>query len=75
MASLHEDTVADKVVRFVIGAILGFVLAGFLALQWDVEAARAFGRIGVVAAVATGVGAVVFGNAFIEGALRQRWWH
>ena len=74
MASLHEDTVTDKVVRFVIGAVVGFVLAGFLAIQWGVEVVRAFGTFGPVAALATGALAAAFGNTFIEGLFHERWW-
>jgi hypothetical protein len=75
MASLKDDTVADKVVRFVIGAVVGFVLAWFLAIQWGIAVGRDFNGLAVVFALAVGVLAAVFGNAFIEGALRQRWWH
>jgi outer membrane lipoprotein SlyB len=73
VASLTEDTPADKLFRFVLGAV-GGAGSGWL------YAARFGGADGDVVrtivgfAVIGGLMAAVFGNAFIERALRSRWW-
>ena len=73
MASLQEDTLADKLVRLVIGAAVGFFLTGLFAWQCCVGVERAFTSVAAVGALVAGVGAVLFGNSFIEGAFRE-WW-
>lgn len=73
MASLKEDTPADKLFRFVLGAV-GGAGSGWL------YAAQVGGPDGDVVrmilgfAVIGGLLATIFGNAFIERALRARWW-
>jgi hypothetical protein len=74
MRSFAEDTMADKVFRFVLGACLGASSAWLLAVRGNMTEAREFAVL--VASGAGGVGllAVLFGNRFIETFLRRRWW-
>ena len=74
MASLTEDTLADKVTRFVVGALLGALGGWFLGGRTPVVDDAAFVRLIVGAAGITGLLAVVFGNSFIERFIRGRWW-
>jgi hypothetical protein len=74
VTSFQDDTVLDKFIRFIIGAILGVVSAWFLAAQSGVQAIRSFATFVVVGALVTGSAAMVFGNAFIERFIRGRWW-
>ena len=74
-APLDRDTVADKLLRFAIGAFIGAAGAWTLfATDYaaDMDGLR---RVVLAAAGVTGVAAVVFGNAFIEGVIRGGWWH
>jgi hypothetical protein len=66
MTSLAQDTVADKVMRFVIGAGLG---AGG---TWYGLSDSVLPCVG--AALLMGSLAVLFGNRFIEHAIKKRWW-
>jgi len=70
---LSEDTLADKVTRFVIGAFLGAVTAGGWLFYMDFPG-RAL-RVLVVASLLCGLLAVLVGNRFIEGWAQDRgWW-
>jgi hypothetical protein len=71
---LTEDTVGDKVLRFVLGAVLGCAVAWFLAL-WSSLEMGSIGRLTVAAAILGGALAVLLGDAFFEGIIRGRWWN
>ena len=74
MRPLSDDTLADKLVRFVIGALLGAGIA-FFWIEWG-SAADDAGLLRALAiwSIAGGALAVVFGNRFIEGVFQDRWW-
>ena len=74
MKPLTEDTIGDKLLRFVLGALLGGATGWLLALQWRVDDSGDFGRLILGTAGLIGVLAVLFGNAFIEWFVRGRWW-
>jgi hypothetical protein len=67
MAGLNDDTFADKLLRFVLGALLGALVAWY----------RSATVAGIVAAaVIVGLLAVAFGNRFLEWLIRtggRRW--
>ena len=74
-ASLDRDTVADKLLRFAIGAFIGSAGAWMLfATDYGGDMAG-LRTVVLTVATATGVAAVVFGNAFIEGVIRGGGWH
>jgi hypothetical protein len=74
MEPLSEDTIGDKVIRFVIGAFLGAV-SGVLGLfYWGTfDAMSVLLWVGASMAV-TGTAAVILGNRFIERSFPERWW-
>jgi len=72
MASLNDDTLADKTLRFVIGALLGAGSGCYLAGRSDVGPGAAYVGVIVGSALITGLLAVVLGNAFLESLLRVR---
>ena len=74
MGPLNQDTLADKALRFVIGAVLGGAVAWGMALEDWVTEGKEFARLLVIAAGIGGALAVVGGNKLIERALRDRWW-
>jgi hypothetical protein len=71
MAPLNQDTIADKILRFVLGALVGGVMSVFYART----GASDQGYIGTVLLFAgvTGLLAVLLGNRFIEWVVRRRW--
>jgi hypothetical protein len=72
MASLQDDTLADKVVRFVIGALIGGASGFFLTGRAEPGAADAsYMRSLATGAVIVGLLAVVLGNRFIEWVIRH----
>ncbi len=74
MAPLSQDTTADKVLRFAIGAGLGVLFAWSLDILWiDVPDRQAL-KATASCALIFGTLSVAFGNAFIEGFVRGRWW-
>jgi hypothetical protein len=70
---LTEDTVGDKVLRFVLGAVLGCAVAWFVAL-WSSFEVGSIGRLTVAAAIFGGALAVLFGDEFFEGIIGGSWW-
>jgi len=74
VASLKDDTVADKAFRFAIGCVLGAGGAWLLAIHLSIVETSAFVRLLLAGSLITGALSVVLGNAFIEGFLRGRWW-
>jgi len=72
---LTEDTIGDKILRFVLGAVLGGAVGWFLAIWSSLVAVGSMGRLAVAAAGLGGVLAVVLGDAFFEWLIRGRWWH
>jgi hypothetical protein len=75
MRPLTEDTIGDKVLRFVLGAVLGAAAGWSLALWSSFVDAGNAGRFILAAAVLAGVLGVLFGNTFLEGLIRGRWWN
>ena len=73
MASLKDDTLADKLLRFVLGAVGGAASGWFYAGRSGGDDGAALGTIAVFAVIG-GLMAMLLGNAFIERALRRRWW-
>jgi hypothetical protein len=71
--SLDEDTTVDKVVRFVIGGVLGAVAGWRAAVHAQVNDARQLVALVVGGVVVVGGAAVLFGNTFIEDIIRGRW--
>lgn len=69
MASLKDDTVADKLVRFVLGAV-GGAGSGWVYAGSSGDDRTALGTIAVLALVG-GLMAMLLGNRFIEWALRR----
>ena len=74
MRPLTEDTLGDKVLRFVLGAVLGCAVGWFLILWSSSVDVESIGRLSVLAAILGGALAVLFGNAFLEWMVRGRWW-
>jgi len=72
VASLNDDTLADKLFRFVLGAIGGAGSGWFYAGRSAGDHRAAVGTI-VAFAVIGGLMAMLLGNAFIERVLRGRW--
>jgi hypothetical protein len=72
MASLRDDTIADKLLRFVIGAFIG-ALSCFLFARSDPGGAdQEYLQSLMIGAVACGVLSVVLGNRFIEWMFRKQ---
>jgi hypothetical protein len=71
---LTDDTIGDKLLRFVLGAVIGAFVTWFVALQWSSGEAGSLGRLVLGGAGLAGILAVLFGNMFLEGLLRGRWW-
>ena len=69
MASLKDDTLADKLFRFVLGAVGGAGSGWFFAGRSTGDDGAAIGTI-VVFAVIGGLMAMILGNAFIERVVR-----
>jgi hypothetical protein len=74
LAPISEDTGADKVMRFVIGAFLGAVSAWYLASRWYVVEGRSFAALVATCGVVVGGVSAAFGNGFLERFIRGRWW-
>ena len=74
LTALTEDTIADKVIRFVIGAFLGALSACLGAWYWDISDARTVLLWAGASAAVSGAAAVVLGNRFIERYFQGRWW-
>ena len=70
---LTEDTWVDKLIRFLIGAVLGGIAAASFILFHAQEHAGVLRTIGIVSGGA-GILAVLVGNQFIERFLRDQWW-
>lgn len=66
MRPLNEDTAADKLLRFVVGAAIG-VGATWFRLSDSILPM-------LLAGLAAGVLAMAFGNRFIERLVKPRWW-
>jgi hypothetical protein len=73
MRSLSEDTIADKVLRFIIGMFLGGVASWSLALQFPFADTRTFLLVSAALTLLTGLAAVVFGNRFLEKLIARGW--
>jgi hypothetical protein len=74
MASLTEDTTADKVFRFVVGACLGALSAWYAAARSGTAEVGEFVMLVAIGAGCVGLLAVLLGNRLIEGFIRGRWW-
>jgi hypothetical protein len=72
VASLKDDTLADKLFRFVLGAIGGAGSGWFYAGDSGGSDGAAVATIAVFALIG-GLMAMLLGNAFIERVLRRRW--
>jgi hypothetical protein len=73
MESLSRDTTADKVFRFVIGAVLG-AIGGCRSVMEPGTADGIYGWATLVGALAFGLLAVLFGNGIIEKFINGKWW-
>jgi hypothetical protein len=65
-----EDTLADKVVRFVVGAFVGAITAGGLLFYWDFP--DRWLRVLAVGALVVGLLAVLVGNRLVEDWVEDR---
>ena len=70
MASLKDDTLADKLLRFVLGAVGGASAGWFHAVRSGGDDGAALGTIAVFAVIG-GLMAMVLGNTFIAWVLRR----
>jgi len=66
MASLRDDTIADKLLRFVIGAFIGGALSFFLFARSPGGTDQEYLQSLMIGAAACGMLSVVLGNRFIE---------
>jgi len=73
---LNEDTLADKVLRLVIGGILGAIAGLFFMMRVRAGAPdQEYVRTILLFAGIVGLISVLLGNRFIERFLQRRWWH
>ena len=74
MCGLKEDTLADKLLRFVIGAVVGAILSWTLVLALASAESRTIVITSVTIVLLTAAASVAFGNQFIEKLIQFARW-